>query len=476
MSLSPTIVWFRQDLRLADNPALHHALCGGEAVVPLYIWSPDEEGQWSLGSASRWWLHHSLKSLGESLRSRGSKLVVRKGNALEVLREIIAKTGAGSVVWNRRYESASIGRDMGVKQALLDDGIDVRSFNGSLLASPISVRNQSGKPFKVFTPFWRHVSGLPARSEIEVSRTTFPAPEKWPRSTSLVKLGLLPSIAWDREFYEHWEPGEAGALKALNRFLDEKIDGYARHRDNPAEEGTSRLSPHLRFGEVSPVQIQARVAAHGPGHGADVFMSEVAWREFGYHLMFHFPHTATEPLRPEFERFPWSDDAALLNAWRRGRTGYPIVDAGMRQLWRTGWMHNRVRMIVASFLVKHLLLPWQEGAAWFWDTLVDADLASNTLGWQWSAGCGADAAPYFRVFNPILQGRKFDSDGTYVKRWVPELSDVPKSSIHAPWELDSTALSRAGVVLGETYPMPVVEHRSARKRALSAYGMLKDSA
>jgi len=476
MAHAPVIVWFRQDLRLRDNPALAYALASGAAIVPVFIRAPEDEGEWAPGAASRWWLHQSLAGFDACLRGHGSRLLLRRGPALGALRKLVQETSATSVVWNRRYEPASIARDTAVKQALLDDGIDARSFNGALLHAPNAVANQSGRPFQVFTPFWKHVSTLRVRDEVAAPTGTMPTPGRWPASDMLESYQLKPAIPWDHGFFEHWQPGEVGAVAALTRFVREAVEGYARERDRPDLRGTSRLSPHLHFGEIGPVQIFHAVQRASQGHGAEVFLKEVGWREFAHHLLFHFPHTTTEPLRPEFGRFPWADDAARLRAWQRGRTGYPIVDAGMRELWTTGWMHNRVRMIVASFLVKHLRLPWLEGARWFWDTLVDADLASNTLGWQWSAGCGADAAPYFRVFNPILQGVKFDPHGDYVRLHVPELARVPAAHIHAPWEAPAVVLAAAGVRLGETYPKPCVDHKAARDAALAAFAELKKGA
>ncbi len=473
MPPSPVIVWFRQDLRLRDNPALAHALVSGGPVIPVYLWAPEEEGEWAPGAASRWWLHQSLACFDASLRGHGSRLILRRGPALAALQALVRETGAGAVVWNRRYEPAARARDTGVKQALLDAGIDARSFNGSLLHAPQAVANQAGKPFQVFTPFWKCVSALRIREETSAPAGNLPAPSRWPDSLPLGSLGLKPAIPWDHEFPEHWQPGEVGALAGLERFLREAVHGYGHDRDRPDMRGTSRLSPHLHYGEVGPVQVVHAVRRAGAGEGGDALLREVGWREFAAHLLFHFPHTPAEPLRAEFKRFPWSGDRAALRVWQRGRTGYPIVDAGMRELWTTGWMHNRVRMIVASFLVKHLRLPWTEGARWFWDTLVDADLASNTLGWQWSAGCGADAAPYFRVFNPVLQGTKFDPRGDYVRRFVPELGRMPAAHIHAPWEAPGPVLAAAGVKLGETYPEPCVEHKAAREAALAAFAALK---
>jgi deoxyribodipyrimidine photo-lyase len=477
MNKPPVIVWFRRDLRLGDNPALEYALAVGGPIVPLFVWSPDEDSPWVPGGASRWWLHHSLAALSASLVERGSRLVLRSGPAAEVLREVLRETGARGVSWNRLYEPAAIARDSAIKQALLEDGIEVRSFNGSLLHSPPAVKNQSDRPFQVFTPFWKRCRTLPVRALAGTDEGRLPAPAKWPVSDALESFDLLPVVRWDSEFARHWRPGEAGAREALKRFAGGAAEAYHERRDVPSIEGTSRLSPHLHYGEIGPVQIHHALEARGlSGRGAQVFTSEVGWREFAHHLLFHFPDTPERPLRREFERFPWRSDPERLRAWRKGRTGYPIVDAGMRQLWRTGWMHNRVRMIVASFLVKHLLVPWQEGAEWFWDTLVDADLAANTLGWQWTAGCGADAAPYFRVFNPILQGVKFDPDGRYVRTWVPELARVPTAAIHAPWEASAEVLREAGVRLGVDYPKPIIDHKEGRDRALEAYESVKKSA
>lgn len=476
MSKPPIIVWFRKDLRLSDNPAFDFASSTGQPVVPVFLWSPEEEGEWAVGAASRWWLHRSLKQLSAALHRHGSRLTVRSGPALATLRKLVGETGATAVVWNRRYEPASIGRDTATKQGLLDDSLSVRSFEAALLFSPLRIRNRAEQPFKVFTPFWRHCLNQRVREIVPFHMSTIASPLDWPRSESIESLGLNPEIDWDREFHDEWNPGEEGAQEALRAFVATALDRYASERDRPDHAGTSRLSPHLHWGEISAAQVFHAVAGASNGRGADVFLSEVGWREFAHHLLFHFPHLTTEPLRPEFERFPWSDDQEKLRAWQRGQTGYPIVDAGMRQLWRIGWMHNRVRMIAASFLVKHLLLPWQDGARWFWETLVDADLANNSLGWQWCAGCGADASPYFRIFNPMTQGSKFDPDGLYVKRWVPELAQLPARYVHAPWEAPAAVLAGAGVRIGENYPAPLVDHREARQRALDAYESMKNGA
>ena len=482
MTPGPTLLWFRQDLRLQDNPALHAAIARGAAVIPVYIWDEAGEGRWPPGGAARWWLHHALAALDASLRARGARLIVARGESATVLRELVRATGAGAVYWNRRYEPAVIARDRAIKTELAAAGLDAASCNGALLHEPHTITNKAGGPFQVFTPYWRHCLTLPVAAPLKFSAAVLPGPDVWPRSRELAELELCPRIAWDAGLRETWQPGEAGAMARLKQFTAGAMDAYDTERDRPDRDGTSRLSPWLHAGELSPRQVWAAVQARSkesgvfpPSNGARVLLAEVGWREFAHHLLFHFPHTPERPLREEFERFPWAPDPSgeKLRAWQRGRTGYPLVDAGMRQLWHTGWMHNRVRMVVASFLVKHLRLPWTQGAAWFWDTLVDADLASNTLGWQWSAGCGADAAPYFRVFAPVLQGKKFDPDGDYVRRWVPELARLPAEHIHAPWEAPRHELAKAGVRLGDTYPQPIVDHATARDAALAAFKQLR---
>jgi len=471
-TMAATIVWFRQDLRVQDNPALAAAVASGGPVVPVYIFDEAGEGRWPMGAASRWWLHHSLAALDAALRERGSRLVVAQGESGAILKDLIKTTGATAVYWNRRYEPAVIARDKVLKAGL---GVEVKSFNAALLFEPHTVQNKAGGPFQVFTPFWKHCQSLAVDAPVRLPAGPITAPSKWPKSLALDQLKLLPVLPWAGGFAAKWQPGEAGALKRLKKFTAGAMTGYAEQRDRPDSDGTSALSPHLHFGEIGPRQVWAAVRALSKdsgvfpaNRGAQVFLTEVGWREFAHHLLYHFPHTPEQPLRTDFATFPWRKDAKHLRAWQRGLTGYPIVDAGMRQLWATGWMHNRVRMIVASFLVKHLRLSWQEGAAWFWDTLVDADLASNTLGWQWSAGCGADAAPYFRIFNPILQGGKFDPAGAYVRRWVPELAKLPVEFIHQPWEAPMDMLAGAGLTLGRDYPQPIVDHGEARVAALAA--------
>ena len=478
--MSATLVWFRQDLRLNDNPALAEAVARGGAVLPVYIWDESGDGTWAPGGASRWWLHHSLAALDGELRERGSRLVLARGESGAVLADLVAKTKADAVYWNRRYEPAVRERDKAIKTGLIADGYEAHSFNSALLFEPHTVQNKTGGPFQVFTPFWRHCLELPVEETVKLGVLRLPTPAKWPSTLAVEELGLKPRIPWDAGLGESWQPGEIGAQVRLRKFISLVMADYAERRDFPGGDFTSSLSPHLHFGEIGPRQIWAAVRASAkgsgvfpPNKGAQTYLKEVGWREFAYHLLYHFPHTPHAPLRQDFARFPWAKNAAQLRAWQRGRTGYPVIDAGMRQLWTTGWMHNRVRMIVASFLVKHLRLSWQEGVEWFWDTLVDADLASNTLGWQWSAGCGADAAPYFRVFNPILQGLKFDPQGDYVRRWVPELARLPVEFIHKPWELSPLELEAAGVRLGKTYPQPIVDHGEARDAALKAFKSLR---
>jgi len=469
-----TIVWFRQDLRLQDNPALHAAAAHGP-VLPLYLHAPREDGERAAGGATQWWLHHSLQRLDAELDRLGSRLCLRRAeDSLAALLELAAHCAAVRVFWNRRYEPAAIARDRRIKAALRAAGLEARSFNSALLREPWEVKTKSQGPFQVFTPFWRHCLAmgdppppLPAPAQLS-------SPPKRPKSAPLPSLELLPRIDWTHGIAAAWTPGCRGAEQRLETFLEGAYETYSDRRNRPDLAGTSRLSPHLHFGEIGPRQIFHAVGAAAGGDGRrsgwrqSTFLAEIGWREFAYHLLYHFPATPREPLRAGFAGFPWADDPEGLRAWQRGRTGYPIVDAGMRELWTSGWMHNRVRMIAGSFLVKDLLLPWTAGEAWFWDCLVDADLASNTLGWQWVAGCGADAAPFFRVFNPVLQGRKFDPDGTYVRRWVPELARLPTQWLQAPWEAPEEVLAQSGVRLGNNYPLPIVDHDSARRRALAA--------
>jgi len=479
MTSSPSIVWFRNDLRLGDNPALHAAVERGQPIIPVFIHAAKEEGSWRPGEASEWWLHRSLERLAAELREHGSRLIIRSGRSLPELTTIVAETNAGAVFWNRRYEPASIARDKTVKSALRHEKLTVESFNGQLLFEPWEVATKEGNPYQVFTAFWRACMAKPAPAEPIPAPRKLPVPQSWPPSLPLEELHLLPSRSWIDGLDQAWEPGANGAKSHLKKFLAHTIIDYDSARDRPAESGTSRLSPHLHFGEITPrqvwhaVQVARAKASQAGKPGFETFLKEIGWREFAHHLLFHFPTTTDQPLRAEFAKFPWENNRRALRAWQRGCTGYPIVDAGMRELWATGWMHNRVRMIAASFLVKDLRLHWRLGAEWFWDTLVDADLANNTLGWQWSAGCGADAAPYFRVFNPVLQSSKFDPEGHYLRRWVPELKSLPTKWLHAPWTAPDEELQSAGIKLGDTYPSPIVDHNEARTLALQAFEHIK---
>ena len=470
------LLWFRHDLRLADNKALLAAVERGGPVIPVLIWSPEEEGRWAPGAASRWWLHQSLARLDASLRQHGSRLIVRRGPTLESIRDLLNDSGATAVYWNRRYEPALMSRDTALKTALRHDGLIAESFNSGLLFEPWTVRTQKGQPYRVFTSFWKACQGHPEPALPEGAPAHIRAPRHWPATLNLTDLGLEPTRDWAGGLRAELVPGRGGATERLNRFLNEALSDYPTGRHHPDRQGTSRLSPHLHFGEISVRQIWWALRGHHRGgamgqcdQALSVYSSELGWREFAHHLLFHHQHTTDQPLRPEFAAFPWRPDRMKLRAWQSGRTGYPVVDAGMRELWHTGWMHNRVRMVVGSFLVKDLLVPWREGAAWFWDTLVDADLANNTLGWQWTAGCGADAAPFFRIFNPVAQGERFDPKGDYVGHWIPELSKLSADWIHKPWLAPPRVLADAGIELGSTYPQPIVDHREARTRALEAF-------
>jgi deoxyribodipyrimidine photo-lyase len=440
---SPSIVWFRDDLRLADNPALHAAIDRGEPIIALFVLDEESEGVRPHGGAARWWLHHSLASLGERLREKGAALVLRRGPADRVVRELVADAGAGAVFWNRRYGGAGRAIDTGLKSALRSDGVTVQSFAGSLLHEPWTVTTGSGTHYSVFTPFWRACRALPApRAPLAEPREISGAPQP-PASDQLDDWDLQPTRPdWAGGLRETWEPGEPGARRRLREFLDEDLAAYDRARDEPSAGATSLLSPRLRWGEVSPFTVWHDAVGVD---GAARFLSELGWREFAWHTLYHFPDLATKNLRREFDAFPWPPlDPPQLDAWQHGETGVPLVDAGMRELWHTGYMHNRVRMVTASFLIKNLLIDWRLGEEWFWDTLVDADEASNAFNWQWVAGSGADAAPYFRVFNPELQAKKFDPQNRYISRWA---ADAPTQPI---------------VDLGET-----------RKAALSAYEQVK---
>jgi deoxyribodipyrimidine photo-lyase len=480
MALQPVIVWFRHELRLEDNSAVHAAVQRGGPIIPVFIWASAEEGDWAPGAASRWWLQQSLASLDTALRQRGSRLVLRQGESLSTLVTLAHETGAGAVLWNRRYEPAAVDRDASIAAALQRQGITATHWHASVLFDPDHVRTRQGTPFRVFSAFWKACLALPAPPAPLPEPAHLPAPAVWPETLSLAHLTLAPQDDRVEGLRATWRPGSQAALAHLTRWLDTALETYADDRHRPGSPGSSRLSPYLHWGEISPrwvwhaVQERAWRGQRGAvSHAGEAYLRQLGWREFAYHCLYHFPQTTTHPWRAAFGTFPWRHDPGALHAWQQGQTGYPFVDAGMRELWATGWMPNRVRMVVASFLVKHLLCPWQAGARWFWDTLVDADLANNTLGWQWTAGCGADAAPYVRLFNPVLQGQKYDPHGPYVRRWVPELAALPDAWVHRPWQASPTVLAAAGVELGHTYPGPMVPHHVARTRALAALATLR---
>jgi deoxyribodipyrimidine photo-lyase len=469
-SAPAALVWFRRDLRLADHPALMAAAESGARIIPVYILDDETPGEWKLGGASRWWLAQSLRALEKSLARLGSRLILRRGPADRTLRQLIFETGAKAVYFTRGYEPYQRRLEEDLEKTL---PARCRRFGGHILFEPEKLFNGSGEPYRVYTPFYKALAQREPGAPL-LAPKALTSPSRWPKSDNLPDWGLEPSKPdWAGGLREAWTPGEMTAYARLRLFIDNSVSRYRDERDHPGRASTSRLSPCLAFGEISPRQVwhAVRFAEESAGNSGlgEAYLREIAWREFSYHLLFHFPHLPERAFRPEFERFPFREDAAALAAWQTGRTGYPIVDAGMRQLWHTGWMHNRVRMIAASFLIKHLLLPWQAGEAWFWDTLVDADLASNAASWQWVAGSGADAAPYFRIFNPVLQGEKFDPAGDYVRAWRPELSRLPNALIHKPWEGDERLLATLGLTLGETYPRPLVDHASARRRALAAF-------
>jgi len=474
----PIIVWFRDDLRLSDHPALHAAAKAGAPVIGLFVLDEASPGLRPLGGATRWWLAQSLRALRAGLEAKGASLVLRQGPAAKVVADVAREAGAAAVFWNEIAHEPHLTVAKQLETELKKLGVDSKTLPGDLLVSPNDIRNKEGRGLRVFTPFWRRVLALGDPP------TPLPAPKSLRpaeaiRSDLLESLGLEPHHPdWAGGLRETWSPGEKAAQARLKGFLKDGAKGYSSDRDRPDRDGTSSLSPHLRFGEISPRQVwhAARFAAaehRGLAGDIEKFLSELGWREFCRHLLFDVPELATGNLQAAFDAFPWKHDAKALSAWQHGRTGYPIVDAGMRQLWHTGVMHNRVRMVVASFLVKHLLIDWREGERWFWDTLVDADAGSNPANWQWVAGCGADAAPYFRVFNPVLQGEKFDPDGVYVRRWVSELGELPAALIHQPWQATPLELGSAGVELGVSYPEPIIDHRRGRERALAAYARLR---
>ena len=471
MTKPTSIIWFRQDLRLSDNPALTAAVAKG-SVLAIYILDNDSAGDFKMGGASRWWLHHSLQSLRHALHG---KLNIYQGNPADIIASLCQRHNVQNVYWNRCYEPWRIHRDQAIKNILNTHDINARSFNSTLLQEPWATLKPDGSPYKIFTPYHRKTS------DVEANTATFAAPNVSrgfildSKQCGLATLSLLPTIPWDKQFYEHWEPGETGALDTLQNFLREGLGNYQKGRDFPALKAISTLSPHLHFGEISPQQIINTLASTPDSDNKNHFKRELRWREFSYYLLYHWSTLPTKNLKPQFDTFPWQHRPKLLAQWQQGKTGYPIVDAGMRELWQTGFMHNRVRMITASFLVKNLLIDWREGAQWFWDCLVDADLASNSASWQWVAGCGTDASPYFRIFNPVTQGEKFDANGDYTKRYLPELQQLPAKYLYKPWEAPPEVLAAANVRLGDTYPIPVVDIKTSRLQALAAYEQTKTS-
>ncbi|MEQ4518416.1 deoxyribodipyrimidine photo-lyase [Pseudarthrobacter sp. B907] len=473
--MSSTLVWLRDDLRLDDNPALVEAATAGDPLTVVYVLDEESPGVRPLGGAVKWWLHHSLEALAADVEAAGSRLLLRRGPADRVVRALAEETGASRVFWNRRYGGPERAVDAGLKEWAAGQDIAASSFQASLMFEPWTVRTGAGGPYKVFTPFWKACLEAPEPRQPLGAPERLPAPARnssgeLPAGEALEDWALLPHRPdWSGGLAAEWTPGEAGARRRLEDFLDGPASEYGTGRDVPGVEGTSRLSPHLRFGEISPFRVWHALRERFP-HGAPadvgVFRSELGWREFCWQLLYENPQLATRNYRPEFDDFAWQTPSdAELEAWQQGRTGYPLVDAGMRQLWQTGWMHNRVRMAAASFLVKNLLADWRVGEAWFWDTLVDADAASNPANWQWVAGSGADASPYFRIFNPVTQSKKFDAAGRYLRVFLPELAELEDKAVHEPWKADGAAGG---------YPEPIVGLPESRARALETYQRLKD--
>lgn len=476
----PVIVWFRQDLRIEDNPALYKAMLSSQPILPIYIYEDSaSQNPWPIGGAQKWWLHHSLISLKKSLAEKGLALIILKGNPVDLLPAILKTTHSSALYYNQCYEPFLLKQEAELKSLItkLEADITVEVFNAHLLLNPSEIKNNQGEYFKVFTPYWRRVyqylTAHPPRRFKKLPKHLQACDFKHPSNQSVEALELLPKLDWAKEFSSVWQPGEAGAHARFARFLKNGLSHYAEGRDIPSKIYTSELSPHLHFGEISPGVIWEKLIHHQDIKNAEKFLSELVWREFSYSLLYHYQDLPIANFKSDFDRFVWQPNPSYLKAWQKGLTGYPIVDAGMRQLWITGTMHNRVRMIVASFLIKHLLIDWREGQKWFWNTLVDADLANNAASWQWVAGSGADASPYFRIFNPILQGEKFDPNGEYVKSWLPELGKLPPKYIHQPWTAPETELSKAKIYLGKNYPHPVVDHNTARKKALELYANIK---
>lgn len=467
--MAKALVWLRRDLRLQDNPCLAQAVADGYEPIPVYVHAPEEESPWSPGAASSAWLHHSLVSLSNNIQSLGGQLILAKGGSFQELARLMQASKSEALYFSNCYEPHVQARDAKIESAFKNNGVVVQRFNSSLLFEPWQIQTGSGTPYRVFSPFWRNVC-----TQLRL-RNAYPDIERLAAFTkadslSIDQLQLLPKLKWHESFWRHWQPGESGALEMLDIFCDGAITGYKEQRNLPDRTGTSKLSPHLHFGEISPHQIWRRIEAlkldESPQADITHYKSELGWREFSYHLLHHFPLSCNHNLNPQFDRFDWvQPDTETLSRWQRGKTGIPIVDAGMRELWQTGWMHNRVRMIVASYLCKNLRFHWLHGARWFWDTLVDADLANNSQGWQWTAGTGCDAAPYFRIFNPVTQSERFDPQARYIKRWLPEIENLPVPLVFAPWQKPEQAK-----LLAPDYPtIPIVDLAESRRLALAAY-------
>lgn len=469
MKKKVAIHWFRQDLRLSDNPALSKA-AEHDAVLPIYILDDDNAGRYAMGGASRWWLHHSLSSLNASL---AGQLAIYKGDPQTIFEDILRRFDVEAVYWNRCYEPWRMQRDTLIKERLKAHGVEVTSYNGSLLWEPWHIQKPDGTPYKVFTPFYRKgcLKSVEPRSPLPSPQTIRCVEDS--AQEGVDALALLPEIPWHEQLAPHWHIGEQGARERFDAFIEEGLFAYKDERNFPAKPGVSRLSPYLHFGEISPNQLWYTVRGIGDDKHIEHFCSELGWREFSYSQLYYNPELPRENLQPKFDAFPWVTNNDHLLAWQKGQTGIPLVDAGMRELWQTGYMHNRVRMVVGSFLVKNLRLHWLHGERWFWDTLTDADLANNSASWQWVAGCGADAAPYFRIFNPVMQGQKFDPDGDYIRQYVPEISALPNKFLFAPWEAPELVLQAANVELGKHYPHPIVDLKQSRESALMAFESLK---
>lgn len=475
-------LWLIQnDLRLLDNQALSQASSLG-TVLPVFIYSEALKKMLTPGSASKWWLHHSLESLLKRLNSQGLNMLFLEEDLLEGLGEILKKVKVKKVFWNKSYSPLIKESCSRLIKFLEKEEISWSACEGTLLAPPSKLLKKDGTPYLVYTAFWKNfLKSYEEKGLLKAPKLKEHSKELMSlKFKNLADLKLLPDgLSWDEEFYKSWKPGEEEALRKCKRFLKKEVLDYESQRNFPSEKGTSRLSPSVHFGEIHPHRVLSLLQKEhgllqsiGSSHIVQ-YSKEILWREFAYHLFYHFPTLERKALKQEFKKFPWKRNKKKLLAWKKGKTGYPIVDAGMRELWTTGWMHNRVRMIVASFLVKHLNIPWQEGADYFLETLLDADLPNNSAGWQWVAGCGADAAPFFRIFNPKTQGEKFDKQGSYVKKWCPELKHLPEKWIHAPEEAPKEVLEKAGLVLGESYPFPIVDHKEARGEALWNYDQMR---